>query len=275
MPRYARTYQKFNTKTYHIILRSINQQEIFYDDTDRRKFLKSLENTKENYQYDLYAYVLMNNHVHLLIMDKEDNLSKIVQSLATSYALYFNKKYDRIGHVFYNRFKSKCVDTLPYFINLVRYIHFNPEKAGICEYCNYNWSSYKDYLKNQKLVDANKVLKMVQMNQDTFKSFHEKYKSEKSFILEEFEMEKTHVDDETAIKMIKQLLNINNLISIQNLKAQKRDEIIAKIAKIKTIEKKQLARILGINIRMIYRAIRKNDNINSEIQKVLHIKDIN
>ena len=93
MPRYAREYQKSYSNVYHVILRSINQQEIFYDNADRSKFLKSLKESKEKYQYDLYAYVLMDNHVHLLIMDKGDNLSKIVQSLATSYALYFNKKY--------------------------------------------------------------------------------------------------------------------------------------------------------------------------------------
>ena len=79
MPRYARDYQRSNTNVYHIILRSINQQEIFYDNTDRSKFIQSLKNTKEKYQYNLYAYVLMDNHVHLLIRDNQNNLSKIIQ----------------------------------------------------------------------------------------------------------------------------------------------------------------------------------------------------
>lgn len=70
MPRYAREYQRSSTNIYHVILRSINQQEIFYDNADRIKFLKSLTKTKERYEYDLYAYVLMDNHVHLLIGDK-------------------------------------------------------------------------------------------------------------------------------------------------------------------------------------------------------------
>ena len=145
MPRSCRENQKSYTGVYHVILRGINQQEIFYDNTDRRKFLKCIKETKEKYYYDLYAYVLMHNHVHLVIMDKEDKLSKVIQSLAISYALYFNKKYNRIGHVFYNRFKSKYVENLPYLLNIIRYIHFNPEKSGICQYSKYYWSSYHEY----------------------------------------------------------------------------------------------------------------------------------
>lgn len=258
MSRIKREYQKFDTKVYHIILRSINQQEIFYDNADRRKFIKALKETKEKYQYDLYAYVLMDNHIHLLLMDREDNLSKIVQSLATSYALYFNKKYERIGHVFYNRFKSKYVDTLSYLINLIRYIHFNPEKAGICQYSRYGWSSYAEYFNNNGLVDSNKVLKMAEMDKQDFKDFHEEYKKVNGFIKDDFEMNRVHFDDEEAIRIIKETFKIDNLVSIQNMKPKERYETIAKIAEIEEIERKQLARILGVSERMIYRAINQN-----------------
>lgn len=145
MPRNSRENQKSYTNVYHVILRSINQQELFYDNIDRSKFLQCLKITKEKYQYDLYAYILMNNHVHLLIKDGKDNLSKIMQSIATSYAMYFNKKYCRIGHVFYNRFKSKKIESLPYFSNVIRYIHFNCEKAGLCEFDKFYWSSYHEF----------------------------------------------------------------------------------------------------------------------------------
>ncbi len=258
MPRYAREYQKSYSNVYHVILRSINQQEIFYDNIDRSKFLKGLKESKEKYQHDLYAYVLMDNHIHLLIMDKENNLSKIVQSLATSYALYFNKKYERIGHVFYNRFKSKQIETLSYFLNLVRYIHFNPEKAGICEYNKYNWSSYQEYCKISQFVDSNKVLKMAEMDEDDFKDFHEEYRRLKKFIVDNFEIENIQLDDETAIQMIKKVLGIENLVSIQNLNVNKRNEKIAHVAKIEGIQRKQLARILGVSERLIYRAVKSS-----------------
>lgn len=258
MPRYAREYQKSYSNVYHVILRSINQQEIFYDNADRSKFLKSLKESKEKYQYDLYAYVLMDNHVHLLIMDKGDNLSKIVQSLATSYALYFNKKYERIGHVFYNRFKSKQIETLPYFLNLVRYIHFNPEKAGICGYSEYNWSSYQGYYRISEFVDSSKVLKMAEMDSEDFKDFHEEYRKMKKFIVDEFELENTKLNDEIAIQMVKEALKVENLVLVQNLNVKSRNEKIAQAAKIEGIERKQLARILGVSERLIYRAVKSS-----------------
>lgn len=118
MPRCSRKNAKSFYGVYHIILRGINNQDIFFDDMDRKNFIKRIISTKQKYNYELYAYVLMSNHVHLLIKDKNDSISKIMQSLATSYAIYFNKKYDRIGHLFYNRFHSKCVEDLAYLLNL-------------------------------------------------------------------------------------------------------------------------------------------------------------
>lgn len=257
MPRNCRKNQKSYTGVYHIILRSINQQEIFYDNTDRKKFLKCLKETKEKYHYDLYAYVLMHNHIHLVIMDKENRLSKIIQSMAISYALYFNKKYNRIGHVFYNRFKSKYVENLPYLLNIIRYIHFNPEKAGICEYSKFYWSSYHNYRQFSGLVDTEKVLKMAEMNAKDFEKFHIEYEKIKGFEKDDFESENIRLSDEQAIKEIKRKLNIDNLIAIQNKETDKRDEMITQIAVIAGIERKQLARILGVNERTIYRAIKR------------------
>lgn len=262
MPRNCRENQKSYTGVYHVILRSINQQEIFYDNVDRRKFLKCLKETKEKYHYDLYAYVLMHNHVHLVITDKEDKLSKIIQSLAISYALYFNKRYNRIGHVFYNRFKSKYVENLPYLLNIIRYIHFNPEKAGICEHSKFYWSSYHDYFQYSKIVEADKVLKMAEMNKKDFEIFHVEYAKIKGFEKDNFELESNKLTDEQAVKEIKELLNIENIVAIQNEKAEKRDEMIGKIISKLAIEKRQLARILGVNERTIFRAIQR--------QKVSH-----
>ncbi|MCI9039420.1 MAG: transposase [Clostridia bacterium] len=241
MPRDCRENQKSYTGVYHVILRSINQQEIFYDNTDRRKFLKCLKETKEKYHYDLYAYVLMHNHVHLVIMDKEDKLSKAIQSLAISYALYFNKKYNRIGHVFYNRFKSKYVENLPYLLNIIRYIHFNPEKAGMCKYSKFCWSSYHEYSQFSRLIETEKVLKMAEMSKKDFENFHVEYERIKGYEKEEFEIENVKVSDEQAIEKIKELLHIENIVSIQNEKVDKRDKIIAEIISKMKIEKRQLA----------------------------------
>ncbi len=91
-----RIYRKLGfTKVYHIIIRGIDKNDIFYESKDYEQFLKILKETKEKYQYDVYAYCLMNNHVHLVIFDKEDEISKIMQIIEIRYSSYFNKKYER------------------------------------------------------------------------------------------------------------------------------------------------------------------------------------
>ena len=105
MPRISRENSKTITQTYHLIIRGINKQDIFFDDYDKKKFLKEIERTKEKYQYEIYAYVLMNNHVHITIFDKNDNKSNVVHSICTSYAEYFNKKYETIEKAIWKMIK--------------------------------------------------------------------------------------------------------------------------------------------------------------------------
>lgn len=110
MPRVRRKYSNI-TNIYHIILRGNDKQDIFYDEQDKYVFLKYLKENKEKYNFDIYAYCLMDNHIHMVLQDINKNLSQIMKSLATRYAIYFNKKYDRIGHLFQDRYLSKTVET--------------------------------------------------------------------------------------------------------------------------------------------------------------------
>ena len=84
MPRAARKVS--STKVYHVILRGNDKQDLFFEEEDYKKFIKEIKNTKEKYGYELYAYCLMTNHVHLIIYDKNDMLSKIMQSLEVIYS---------------------------------------------------------------------------------------------------------------------------------------------------------------------------------------------
>lgn len=98
MPRTSRKISK--TKVYHVIFRGNDKQDIFFDNQDYRKFIKEIRKTKEKYQNEILAYCLMSNHVHLIVFDKNDNLSKSMQSLAVAYSSYFSKKYNKVGHLF-------------------------------------------------------------------------------------------------------------------------------------------------------------------------------
>ena len=154
----SRLPRKFaNSQIYHIILKGIDGQDIFYDDQDKKIFLKQISITKQNFNFIIYAYCLMTNHIHLVIRCKDNLLSKSVQSLAIRYVYYFNKKYERTGSLFQGRFKSKVVESQEYFLELCRYIHRNPEKAGIALTQSYKWSSYNEYIGKENLINK-KVL---------------------------------------------------------------------------------------------------------------------
>lgn len=158
MPRMAR--KESSTKVYHVILRGNDKQDIFFDEQDYKKFIEELKNTKEKYGYELYAYCLMTNHVHLVIYDKNNMLSKIMQSLEVAYSAYFSKKYEKTGHLFQNRFLSKVVEAREYLMQVCRYVHQNPVKAKISTVDKYKWSSFKEYLYGEKIVNTKMLLSL-------------------------------------------------------------------------------------------------------------------
>ncbi len=155
----SRQPRKFaHSQVYHIILKGIDSHDIFYDNQDKDFFLKQLLLTKQKFNYIVYSYCLMSNHVHLVIKCKNDLLSKAIQNVQIRYVSYFNKKYERTGHLFQGRFKSKAVENEKYFLELCRYIHRNPEKAGIALTQHYEWSSFKEYLGKANIINKNALL---------------------------------------------------------------------------------------------------------------------
>ena len=241
--------QKSYTKVYHIIIRGINKQDIFLDIQDFKKINKELKRVKEKYQFEIYAYAFMSNHTHLIIKDENENLEIIMKSLTVGYSNYFNKKYERIGHLFENRFKSYAIEDESYFKNVVRYIHKNPENAGLKPY---KWTSYYEYINNNhQIVDIAQVMSLFNNSIEDFKTYHSIYEKHQDYD-KNYEMI-SKLQDEEAIKLIQEILNEPNLIKIQNYPTDKKKESIGKILKIEGINKVQIARILGINRKTLYR----------------------
>lgn len=248
------------------MLRGINKQDIFFDEKDYLKFQNIIKKTKEIFFYQLYSYVIMPNHIHLEIKDETDKISQIIHSMATSYANYFNKKYQRVGHVFESRFESKNVENSYYLLNLVRYIHQNPIKAGICKIDKYKWSSYIEYFKsedvklNESIVDKDDVFAIFSTAKKTdnkgFLEFNQKtLKFQDSVELLEYEM-RNNLTDEEIIYFIKEKIGIDNIQEIQKYDKKHRDEIIGEIKDIKGASQKQIARVLGISLNVV-RKVRK------------------
>ncbi len=259
MPRQQR--KKSISGIYHCILRGINKQDIFFENQDYIKFFDILGKSKKLFHFELYSYILMPNHIHLEIKEKNDSLSKIMQNIGVAYATYFNKKYNRVGHLFQNRFKSKAVETQIYMLNLLRYIHQNPEQAGIEKMEKYKWSSYNEYINKKILTDTEIVLKF--FSKDNKKAIEEfvtfnnmKIGHFESDEILEFEI-KEYLTDSELIEIIKDKLQIKNLQDIQKYSKKSRDELLKKLSQISGWTYKQMSRVLGINIRIIQRAIKE------------------
>lgn len=116
---------------HHIMVRGIEKRDIFYDDHDRDIFVKKMGTIISESKTRCLAWALMPNHVHLLFRTGLTPLSAVMQRLLTGYAVVFNRRHKRHGHVFYNRYKSILCEEEVYLLELVRYIHLNPMRAGI------------------------------------------------------------------------------------------------------------------------------------------------
>ena len=257
MPRTSRHQSKSITKTYHILLRGINKQDIFLDGEDKNKFIRELKEAKDKFEFKIFAYTIMNNHVHLVLYDKNDKLSEIIHKVGTKYGLYFNKKYKRVGHVFQNRYKSICVETEGYLKNLIRYVLRNPQKDGICQMDQYSWSSYKEFLYKENITDVEFILKIFGEDRESaVKQFIEFCNAVEDIYSDaEFEMENT-LSDEQAWDCIKRIINID-LNIFNNCNQKNRDRYVYEISNIKGISVNQMSRLLGIGNANIYKIIEK------------------
>ncbi len=159
---------------YHVTCRGNKRQKIFLDDYDRHRFLRILRESLEIYSVVLYFYVLMDNHFHLGIQTIKANLSEFMRRFNISYTGWFNFQHATYGHLYQGRFKAILVDADNYLLELSRYIHLNPVRAGKCVSTNYKstfehikrlqWSSLPGYLmKNHKInfINYDMVLGMV------------------------------------------------------------------------------------------------------------------
>jgi REP element-mobilizing transposase RayT len=116
---------------YHVINRGIERREIFRDDLDREEFLRRLAANIAKHEIQCQAWALLPNHFHLLIRTGARGMAPFMRSLMTGYALYFNARHRRAGHLFQNRYKAKLCERDPYLLELIRYIHLNPVRAGM------------------------------------------------------------------------------------------------------------------------------------------------
>jgi putative transposase len=145
MPRKPRCYLK--GVPCHVVQRGNNRQVCFYSDHDYRSYLGFLKEAADRYGCMVHAYVLMTNHVHLLVTpDGREGISRMMQSVGRRYVQLINHQYDRTGTLWEGRHKANLIDSEHYLLSCYRYIELNPVRAGMVESpADYRWSSYRTH----------------------------------------------------------------------------------------------------------------------------------
>lgn len=262
MPRQPR--QTSGTDIYHVMLRGINRQDIFEDQEDYVRFLTYMQQMLEPYD-DLgnrqpslctfYAYCLMSNHVHLLIKTHHEDIGATIKHLAITYALYFNRKYSRTGHLFQDRFKSEPVNDMAYFATLLRYIHQNPLKAGIVQQVSdYPWSSWQEYTGETpaalSLCATNAVLKRISL--DDLRGLVDTPLSDDVTIIDIDENPRITIGDQEVHQYLLDNYQISKPLEVQTFDKEQRNQILLSLLDLGA-GLRQLSRLTGVTYGVIYK----------------------
>ena len=264
MPRYPRKYSK--TGIYHIMLRGNERKDIFIDEEDKGKFIKIVFKKKADDAFKLYAFCIMDNHVHLVIKEQNEPISRIVKKITTSYAYYFNAKYKRVGHLFQDRYKSETIEDEPYLLSVIRYVHNNPEKADITKKEKYKWSSYSNYIDilnhHREIPEIKEILELFSSDiEKALKEFiHYSNKYEEKNFLEMKETIKSEIDEENVNEYINGYLKSKNLKK-EDLKRREhnkqKEDLIQQLKKRSNLSKRKIAILIGVNRETVRRVSRE------------------
>jgi len=252
VPRKAR--EKSKSGVYHLILRGINRQTIFEDNEDRKRFLYTLNRYKKICDYNIYAYCLMENHLHLLIKIGAEPLEQIMRHIAGSYVYWYNQKYERIGNLFQDRFKSEPIETDTYLLTVSRYIHQNPLKAGVVKAPgDFTWSSYRDYLEGKGITDISFILSIFNNDKKSalaqFKTFTCANNEDECLEIKE---PGRLITDEKLMEMIREKFRIKAKL-INDQPREKMEKILHEMLSVDGITTRQLARVTGVSLGIIWR----------------------
>ena len=229
-------------------MRGNAKADIFETDEHRWHFLDLLGRYKVECEFELLAWCLMDNHVHLLISAEDIDVSAALQRLATAYAVYYNKLEERVGHLFQSPFRSKPIEYEEQLINTIRYIHRNPERAGICPADEYVWSSYGEYANEPWLINDSIALGIAGGKDELLNGIIDPL-----CVVREKRQKLTMTDGE-ARQMIANRIGLNASQDLMKLTKVRRNAIIREFS-VLGLPATQLARLFGLGERTVYRIV--------------------
>jgi REP element-mobilizing transposase RayT/uncharacterized Zn finger protein (UPF0148 family) len=258
--------EKSCTGIYHVMLRGVNKQIIFEDSGDYHKFIRLLQQSVAPTddlgkplppRCCIFAYCLMPNHVHLIIQEKQECLSETVKRVATAYALFYNKKYERCGHLFQDRFKSEPVNDFAYFVTLLRYVHQNPVAGGLCRQVeDYAWSSWCEYLstRTQKgltplcpVCDVAVVLGKIPM-EELQELVNEPLRKTAQIL--DFDKRRGSLTNDEIVEFLTDNYGLRNPVDLQLYSKERRNDIL-RACKELGASIRQLSRLTGFSERIV------------------------
>ncbi|HCX65068.1 MAG TPA: hypothetical protein DHN33_07650 [Eubacteriaceae bacterium] len=160
----ARSPRKLgSSKVYHIVIRGTKDNKIFEEESDKEQILAIVSKVLGENLIGLYAYCVLDDHAHFIVEELQENISNAMKRINVAYALYYNKKHHKKGQVFYDRFKSECINDPKVLLKVIRYVHKNPIQSGyVLRLTEYKWSSYLEYIDRleRNLVEKERVFSL-------------------------------------------------------------------------------------------------------------------
>ncbi len=253
MPRTAR--KPSSTGIYHVMLRGIGKQNIFEDDLDKKKFIQILAESKEKSEFKLYAFCLMNNHVHLLLKVEKDPLEIIFKRIGSNYVYWYNTRYERVGHLFQDRFRSEPVENDDYLKTVIRYIHYNPVKGGLNKDLRYEYSSYPLYENDRTggLADIEEPLERI--GREAFFAFHAERCMDNCMDITE--AIRHPITEDAAAALVHKYGHVEDITEFLALSQEKQEKAIKK-AHEKGASVRQLVRVTGVSKGIIEKWLRRS-----------------
>ena len=256
VPRKPR--EKSETGIYHVIVRGIGQQDIFYEEDDFQRYLETAKKVSRESGVSVLGYCLMTNHVHLLLKEEDGDISVFMKRLGVSYAYWYNWKYERMGHVFQDRFKSEAVKDDAYLLTVIRYIHQNPVKACIINKPEkYEWSSCAAYYKADQnaatFPDTRLILGIVHKEQKRVIEEFKKYTAEDN---EDrcLDCDKSkRISESEAYERAKEIMNGKPVTALQTMDQDARNKILSCLRK-DGVSLRQICRITGLPFHIVRKA---------------------
>ena len=244
------------------MIRGNERKNIFHDDEDKLRFIEIVHEKQQADRFFLHAFCLMDNHVHLMLSEGNEDLAKVMKRISVSYVYYFNKKYRRVGHLFQDRFKSEVVEDEGYVLALARYIHQNPVKAGIVNSADkYKWSSFSCYANEDNyfagMLDTEIIFGLFSKDKLTAKRQFITYmnaKTDEEFI--DIKEESGEIDEGMTQELFEEILLNHGITRKGNSMVNLPDIIIKEFREKSNLSIRKIAVITGMNKDRINRILK-------------------